>query len=256
MFLTLARWIVQRYPHNWRSRYGNEMCALLDESGVTRLEIVDLLRGCLSEWKAAAADPELHPVAFQFVTGVSFLARVLALYASFTLPAAVGAWLLRQYLGTPPSWIGIVGSVIGPVAALRLIVHLLAALRGRARVKRSTVLRHWIPLLSFGLLLMFWSEGLRWGTLLHLWFVPFYLQLGPRLQADDPVWALGSRRHLLYWANLELARCESLDPRDPTRAPQLASAQAEVDRLNRELQLIYAAIRERRPLPEELTQRT
>ena len=254
MFLTLAHWIVRRYPHDWRIRYADEVSELLGDSRVTLLVVVDLLRGCVSEWKAAAADPEFHPAAFQFLTGISVIARMLALYASFALPAAAGAWLLREGLGPPSEWVGILGVIVSMVVTVRFLLYLVAVSRGRPRAKRSTFLKRWMPLLSLGLLLMFWSEGFRWSTLLQLWWMPFYLQIIPRLQPGDPAVALGGRRYLLKWANMELARCLSLSEKDPSRAPQLARAQAEVDRLNHELQMIYAAIRERRPLPPELTQ--
>jgi hypothetical protein len=266
----LARWILTRYPRAWRERYGDEVRALLDDGHVSRADVVDLLRGCASEWKVAIADPEDHPRVFQLFTGIEALCRGLIKIAAFLLPAIATAAYLRRHVGPPPEWVGTLG-VMGyvlPMTAMWL------AMRRQNRSGRvatpygmlsASQLRWWVPLAMVTIALILWADGppdfraslttellARW---LHVMLVVmFFLSAThrPRFGMLDLASEMGSRRYLLRWAKLEVARCDSLDPRDPTRARQLASAQAEVERLERELQEIYAAIRERRPL--ELTQ--
>jgi hypothetical protein len=50
----IARAIVRCYPRRWRARYGDEVLALVEADRVTGLQLVDLVRGCGSEWRSAA----------------------------------------------------------------------------------------------------------------------------------------------------------------------------------------------------------
>src|SRR5687767_13306898 len=98
----LARWIVDRYSPGWRERYRDEVRALLDDGRVTSADVIDLWRGCLSEWKVALADPEHHPRVFQFLTGLEALCRGLIKIATFVLPAVATAAYLRRQVGPAP----------------------------------------------------------------------------------------------------------------------------------------------------------
>jgi hypothetical protein len=264
--LRIARWILQRYPRAWRERYNDEVCALLDDGRGSWADVADLLRGCASEWKGAIADPEDHPRVFQFLTGLEALCRGLIKIAAFLLPAVATAEYLRRDVGPAPEWVG----TLGVVVYVLLMTAMWLAMRRQNRSGRvataygmlsASQLRWWVPLAMVTVAVILWADGLpdfraslstavlsRWLQVMMI--VMFFLSAThrPRFGMLDLASEMGSRRYLLRWAKLEVARCESLDPRDSTRARQLASAQAEVDRLNRELQDIYGAIRERRPL--------
>ena len=267
----LARWLVDRYPRGWRDRYGDEIRALLDDGRVTSADVIDLWRGCLSEWKVAVADPEHHPRVFQFITGLEVLISKLILLVSFVIPSAALAVYLHRQIGPPPDWLGIVAGSLYLAIAIVMIRSLIRQRdSGRFVAPYGTLstrqLMSWVPLAFATMTLFLWAAevpGLRSAltttTLSQLanvmFIVMWFLSVThrPRFMLDLAS-QMGSRRYLLRWAKLEVARCESLDTRDSTRTSQLGQAQAEVDRLNRELQLIYAAIRDRRPLPAELTQ--
>ena len=247
----LARWIVDRYPRGWRERYRDEVRALLDDGRVTWGDVIDLWRGCLSEWKIAVADPEHHPGAFDLMNGLTALMRWLGLYIAVTVPAATLGWILRERFGPPSSWVPTLGLLLALGALALSLANRIAFFR--AYTKTSGSLKIWLPTLVMGLVAISWDEAPGWSFVLQsLWWTFIFAQ--KPFDPSDPIVAMGGRRHQLGWANMELARCLSLPETDPWRPPQLARAQAEVDRLNRELQLIYAAIRERRPLPAELTQ--
>ena len=51
---SLARRIVRSHPRAWRVRYEQEMLALLEASPVHWRTVVDLARGCASEWVRAS----------------------------------------------------------------------------------------------------------------------------------------------------------------------------------------------------------
>lgn len=264
----LARWIVDRYPRGWRERYGDEVRALLDDGRVSWADVVDLLRGCLSEWKVAAADPEHHPRVFQFVTGLEVLFGKLILLLSLVLPAAAIAVYLNRRVGPAPEWVAISGSAFYLAVMIVTTSTILHGRRGYIPTIGTLSARQimwWTPFAFGTITAMLWTgipdtqRSLTAGSLSRLLntllIVVFFMAFThrPRFMLDLAS-AMGSRRYLLHWAKLEVARCESLDLRNPTRAPQLTSAQAAVDRLERELQQIYTAIRERRPLPSEPTQ--
>ena len=46
----LARIVVRWYPRAWRSRYADEVLALLDERPATSRDAVDLASGCVRQW--------------------------------------------------------------------------------------------------------------------------------------------------------------------------------------------------------------
>ena len=259
MRLRLARWIVDRYPRGWRDRYRDEVRDLLDDGRVTWADVIDLWRGCLSEWKVAVADPEHHPVAFQWMDALSSVGRWSVVLLSFLLPTIGAAAFLQRRFGSPPD------SVEWVYLALVLMIvtrDVMSWFPGRISAKLSAPrLGWWIPPLAVSMVLAVWLDGLPRvqavrphvsgfaSLMIAIWFMNVAYR--PRLMSAV-VGALGGRRSQMYWADLELTRCRSLPESDPSRGPQLDRAQAEVDRLNRELQFIYAAIRERRPLPTEL----
>jgi hypothetical protein len=261
----LACRILERYPRAWRERYGDEVRALLDDGRVSWTDVIDLCRGCLNEWKIALADPEHHPRIFQFLTGIEVLCGKLILLASFLVPSAALAVSLRRYVGPAPGWFVDVGLMVYFVMLMMMSRSRISQSRnGSLSTPYGTLsgrqLWWWVPLAAGTTTAILWAEGLPdfqstqttttlsrlvMVMMIVMWFLSVTHR--PRFMLDLAS-EMGSRRYLLHWAKLELERCESLDPRDPSRAPQLAAAQAEVARLERELQDIYAAIRERRPL--------
>jgi hypothetical protein len=265
--LRLARWIVDRYPRTWRERYRDELRTLLDDAPVSGAAIVDLCCGCLSEWKLAIGDPEHHPRVFQFFLGLEIIGRKLIVLFAFLVPTIAAARWLRTNLGPMPEWAHGVLALV-PIVFVGILTRNLIRTRrhGPATVYGTFsigTLVWFIPILSIAMVLAVWGGGLpairetrpQITGMSSLWILIWFMSAvhRPRFMLDL-AGEMGSRRYLLRWAKLEVARCEGLDLRDSTRAPQLARAQAEVDRLNRELQVIYAAIRERRPLPAELAQ--
>ena len=252
----LARSIVERYPRGWRDRYGDEVCALLDDGRVTWADVFDLFRGCVSEWKVAVADPEHHPIAFQSVDALSSFGRWSFVLLLFVVPTIGVASFLQRRFGPPPDSVEFLHLVLLVMIVAR---EIMSWFPGRTSAKLSApTLRWWLPLLALAMILAVWMDGLprvqverpHVSGLLSLMTAIWFMNVAYRPRPMSAiVAAMGGRRSQMYWAGLELARCESLDPRDPTRAPQLARAQAEMDRLNHELQLIYAAIRARQPLP-------
>ena len=267
----LARRILDCYPRGWRERYGEEVRALLDDGRVSWADVIDLWRGCFSEWKVALADPEHHPRVFQFLTGLEILCGKLILLVAFLLPAAAAAAYLHRYVGPPPEWVGNIGATLYFVLGMQVFLSMRRQSRGgHLRTPYGTLsarqLMWWVPLAVSAMTVILWTEGLPdfrstlttttlSRFLIVMMIVLWFLSATHRSRFMlDLATEMGSRRYLLHWAKLEVARCEGLDRRDPTRPQQLAAAQAEVDRLERELQDIYGAIRVRRPLGADADQ--
>ncbi len=47
--MRIARWLLWLYPRAWRKRYGVELAALVEDSGVSARGLLDLIRGALVE---------------------------------------------------------------------------------------------------------------------------------------------------------------------------------------------------------------
>ena len=246
----LAAAIVERYPRAWRDRYADEMLALIEDLGAGWWDVIDLARGCSSEWRISISDPETHPRAFPITLTTAPIVYAAVLALAFQAIAGTTAALtesvlisLEQAMGSPAAWIRI-GLTIAPVVVLgrlMLVTHFSLA---------TTTPRSWLltwPETWLGIALLFGGElSLAWGG--HPFSRPWNLictfplcaQLlantgdrGRRLHAYTTV--MKARRELLR-ATLRF-RMEQSRPAVFANGSALRGAQAEVDRRTRELEL-------------------
>src|SRR3954454_2470614 len=96
----MTRWLLRLYPGAWRARYGEELAALVDDTGLTPRVAIDLARAGTKE-RARAARAALtggasmtfgpawrHPTAWA-VAGAIVVLPTLFLLALTALGAAV-----------------------------------------------------------------------------------------------------------------------------------------------------------------------
>jgi hypothetical protein len=129
--------LLRLYPAAWRSRYGDEMEALLEQRRPGRRERLDLLRGAFDAWlhpatrsrvpaaaaliggglwtiTAAAVNTQLTPADWPgYIAEILGIALVAAV---FLLIAAVGCFLRANGRGRRPGTIAIGLAVVGHVA--------------------------------------------------------------------------------------------------------------------------------------------
>lgn len=122
-FEPLARAVVRCYPLAWRERYEDEMIALLLAEPVGLMQVLDLARGCVGEWRGAmldrlgAATPRIGravAVTFKGLTSMAGsmlvglpgigLAMLIARVLQVTIGDAQGSVLAFQHL----AWLGLV----------------------------------------------------------------------------------------------------------------------------------------------------
>lgn len=111
------------YPGSWRSRYGDEMEALLEERPPGHREHLDLLRGALDAWLHPAT-PSRVPAAAALIGG-----------GLWTIAAAA---VIAQ--PTPADWPGYITEVLGVAivaATFLLIATLGVAMRAGGRGRRA-----------------------------------------------------------------------------------------------------------------------
>jgi hypothetical protein len=53
--------LLRLYPRRWREKYGEEFVALLQQTGVGRRQVLDVMRAAAREWMTAATEALLHP---------------------------------------------------------------------------------------------------------------------------------------------------------------------------------------------------
>jgi hypothetical protein len=106
-------WLVRLYPKAWRSRYGDEMLALLEVAPLGWRDRLDLVRGALDAW--------LHPINHSRVPAVAALIGG----GLWTVSAAAVA-----FQPTPPDWPGYLAEIL--VLALGGAGFLLVATLGCA----------------------------------------------------------------------------------------------------------------------------
>lgn len=155
----MIRWLVGRYPADWRRRYGDELMELVERTGTHRSTVLDLARGALLEHRRALqahlqegiamkANPAWrHPTAWAaaaalvlaptllFVTA-SVLAYDLALPGLATalnpIMASIDAWRPADlYLVLAPG----IAALLAALPLLRIEVkagEVLVAVRSRA----------------------------------------------------------------------------------------------------------------------------
>lgn len=194
----IAHLLVRLYPCAWRERYADEMTALLNTAPVGFLQVLDLGRGCVGEWRRAALDrlgrtiPDVGramAISIRFLTsmlgsmlvglpGVA-LATVLALLLRTSIGDGQGSVVIYQYL----AWLGLIS--IGSYVFPRFALGSLSA-DDRRLVRRTVVLclvcivlRQWgIRTRSYGdidTILITLSDAMVLGMLVQIergWFRP------------------------------------------------------------------------------------
>jgi hypothetical protein len=122
-FEPLARLVVRRYPRAWRERYEDEIVALLQTTPVAAMQVLDLVRGCVGEWRSTAINRLSHSIpvvgrgvamTFRLVTSlvgsmlVGLPGVALAMGVAFALRTTIGdgqgGVILFQYL----AWLGLI----------------------------------------------------------------------------------------------------------------------------------------------------
>jgi hypothetical protein len=106
MNLRIARLIVRLYPRSWRARYGQEMLAIVEQSGLRAIDVVDLIQGLAGEWIRASR-------------GVRAVIAVLAAAACSAASTAIAWWLRRQPIA-PPTF----GWLASPIPSVLFLISL------------------------------------------------------------------------------------------------------------------------------------
>jgi hypothetical protein len=88
----IALAFVRIYPRQWRERYANEMRDLLETTPPDWRTVIDLARGCASEWVRDSGPARL----------VGELLASFAAIAVVSLPSAIAAPYTRRVLPAPP----------------------------------------------------------------------------------------------------------------------------------------------------------
>ena len=128
------RALLRLYPGAWRSRYGDEMEALLEQRPPGRRERLDLLRGALDAW--------LHPATRSRVPATAAL-------------IGAGLWTITAAAvntqPTPADWPGYLSEVLGVAllaAVFLLIATLGCALRANGRGRRPGTIAIWLTVVG------------------------------------------------------------------------------------------------------------
>lgn len=94
----LALAVLRAYPAAWRERYSDEMSSLIGESRLRIRDLVELLRGLLTERVRELISSDEHPARTAFV-----LSMLPPMFGLAFLSAAIGAAVaLRELTGTGP----------------------------------------------------------------------------------------------------------------------------------------------------------
>jgi hypothetical protein len=154
--LWIALALVRLYPRTWRIRYEAEVRALLADSPPSLRGLIDLLRGCGSEWARTLSDPVTYPhlsstphVLFQ-TTALIGGGLGVGLFAG-----AVGSWL-RGIAAVPGDLTGIPFSMAVYMAT---VVRMLVALKSGPTRRRVGVLeaRGWFAAIVVAFTLEEWG---------------------------------------------------------------------------------------------------
>lgn len=128
------RALLRLYPGAWRSRYGDEMEALLEQRPPGRRERLDLVRGALDAW--------LHPA-------TRSRAAAIAAFVGGGLWTITAAAVNTQT--TPADWPGYTIDVLG-LALLAAVFLFIAtagcALRANGRVRRPGTIAIWLTVVG------------------------------------------------------------------------------------------------------------
>jgi hypothetical protein len=225
------------------------MLALIEDHGATWLDVIDLARGCSSEWRIALSDPETHPRAFPIVLTAAPIAYAAALALAFQAIAGTMAPALEQTMGLPDAWIRI-GLTVAPalvVGRLILVTRFsLATITPRSWLLTWPETWLWIAVLFGGELSLAWNGepySRSWNLICTF---PLCAQLlantGDRGRTLHAYTAFIKARRELLRASFRF-RVEQSRPAVLADDSVLRRAQAEVDRRTHELELARQNLR-------------
>ena len=152
----LADAVIRLYPHTWRVRYEGELRAMLQNHPPSLGQLLDLLRGCGSEWGRVLSDPVAYPQLSAFPREAILGTMQIGCGLLFGLLVVATGELLR---GWRPSPIALSGFSAATFVYLAVVVRALPAIRSRwtryhigvpevwiwlAAVASSFVLERWI----------------------------------------------------------------------------------------------------------------
>ena len=124
----IAYALIRLYPHAWRVRYESELRALLQDQPPSFPQLVDLLRGCGSEWGRLLSDPVAYP-RFSTVPREPILGTMqIASGLLFGLCVVGSGEMLRQWQPPPVTMPGL---SIATFAYLAVILRVFPVTRSR-----------------------------------------------------------------------------------------------------------------------------
>jgi hypothetical protein len=88
--------LLRLYPRKWRERYGEEFVALLEQTGATPGQVMDIVR--------AAAKERLLPATGDWMFGWGYIAGTLVVGSLIALAANVAAFAIHARYGHLPSF--------------------------------------------------------------------------------------------------------------------------------------------------------
>jgi hypothetical protein len=249
--LKLATALVAMYPQAWRERYADEMQSLFADRSIAWRDLIDLIRGCGSEWWVSLTDPEIHPLAF----GIIFNGTPVLIAMAVALAFEVAAHALAPVLNPSVREAGLAVVVLGPmIVPFLLFVRVMLPTHGSLfrishPARRWFLTWHetslWMALVFVQSLSLARQQGPSRFTVVMQAFVPLVLLLantGNRGQRPGAFQAFRIARRELRHAERELSREQSRPPVF-ANGRALRQAQAEVDRLTRVSRLACARMR-------------
>jgi len=234
----VSRALIRLYPRAWRERYRDELEALLAERGAGWRDVVDLIRGCLSEWVSVAAAPRPGRAGSGAAAGVAWLAALLIGTAAATWLAATLGDVLRVRSGAPaPLWVRLTFGV-NACLLLRGGLALCETARGRSFAGRigTAEAAAWLTLIFVAVLVQNWAgHGLLAGEpyALGTFVWPLHLVMLVWISSRHYAWLairqvnLHVLRTVVSDSRLRLEQLERLTRHGLARPESLARARAD-----------------------------
>jgi hypothetical protein len=245
----LASAIIDRYPRAWRERYADELRAMLEDSGASWRDVLDLARGALAEWRLEFLDPERHRVtSFLSYAATRYWPHLIVIAALGSAPI-VAAPQLRAAFGEPPTWLPVSAFVLGIAIFLRAVREKIRFDRGRGAPASVTEMVVSSVAIVSAISVGYWAEddpvtGLRrWIWIYNgFWVACVILNRRARTSVEEARATVAVTREQLKWARMELTRLQSID-RTSSEEQALDRQRAAVAELNAKLADAYAIIR-------------
>ena len=135
--VAIAHALIRLYPRAWRVRYEGELRALVQDHPPSLAQLVDLLRGCGSEWGRLLTDPVAYPRLSAEIDAATQICYAL-LFGIFVVGAGE---LLRNWRQPPLTPFGI---SVASFVHLALILRVLPIVTRRRSWRRVGVLEAWL----------------------------------------------------------------------------------------------------------------